>query len=123
MAGTVRSRTPVGLRRWFAVFGGVGLWMVHICGSAALATVSCRSTAALWTLHLLTALTLAGTVLAMWWSWTMVRTAGPVGEAEPGPGGRDRFLGLFGLATGAISALLIVWEGSYVLVIDACRSL
>jgi hypothetical protein len=59
----------------------------------------------------------------MWWSWVMVRAAGPAGEADPDPRGRERFLGIFGLATGAISLLLIVWEGSYVLLLDACRPL
>ena len=123
MAGTVGSDAGGGLRRWFAVTGGIAMWIIHICGSAALATSSCTSTSALWSMHALTLATLAGTALAMWWSWVMVRVAGPVGESDPGTGGRERFLGLFGLATGAISVLLIVWEGSYVLVIDACRSL
>ena len=59
----------------------------------------------------------------MIWSWAMVRDAGPVDEASPEAKGRERFLGVFGLATGAISLLLILWEGSYVLLIDACRPL
>jgi hypothetical protein len=122
--GSVITSAPTrGLRRWFAVLGPIALWLAHIGALAALATASCTDGVALAAMHVITGITALGTLLAMWWSLAMVRRAGPIGEAEPTPQGRERFLGLFGLATGAVNLVLILWEGSYVLVIDGCRPL
>ncbi len=80
MAAGLLSAPTGGLRRWYAVLAGIGLWMVHIVALAALATSSCHSTASLWSMHLITLVTAVGTVVAMIWSWAMVRDAGPVDD-------------------------------------------
>ena len=79
-------------------------------------------------MHAITLVTAAGTALA-WCGAPVVADRSPsrrgrsATTAPRSRRDRERFLGLFGLAVGAISLLLIVWEGSYVLVIDACRPL
>jgi hypothetical protein len=63
--------------------------------------------------------TAAGTILALYWCSRMVAHA-PAAPDEPGRPNWERFLGIFGLALNAISLLLIIWEGSYVLALNAC---
>jgi len=108
-----------GFRRWYAVLGGIGWWLVHETSLASLARATCLHPRLVWVLHSITLVTAVGTVLAMYWCVRMV-VAAPDEPDGSGEANWERFLGLFGLATGAISLLLIIWEGSYVLAFNAC---
>ena len=41
-------------------------------------------------------------------------------RGNPADANWERFLALFGIALNAISLLLILWEGSYVIALNAC---
>jgi hypothetical protein len=118
--GGLLSAPRHGFRLWFAVFSGIFHWMVHITACAAIAPYTCRYPNAVWAINGLTALTGAATVVAMYWSWLLVRAAGDASSEESDLDGRSMFLGLFGLLTGAISLLLIIWEGLYVPFLSGC---
>jgi hypothetical protein len=120
-----------GLRYWYALFAGIALWMLHLSILAALVRLSCTEPAARWAMHAVTAVTAAGTGLALWWSaGILLQGASARSEhAEPRDDrarvevDRDRFLGAFGLFVGGLSLLIILWEASYVLLLDPCRGL
>lgn len=122
-----------GLRRWYAVLAGIAWWMAHLVAEASLARVSCQHPSLRWAMNAITLVTAAGTVLALVWCAQMVAgsralepapAGGPAHDAQEGSDllTRERFLGLFGLAVGAISLLLILWEGSYVVALSSCAS-
>ena len=116
------SGSPIrGVRRWYAVLAGIGWWMVHLVAEAALVPASCAHPDVRWVMHATTVITALGTGLAIWWSAKML--AGGTGSGEPDDAAnRQRFLGLFGLAVGIVSLLLILWEGSYVVVLSSCAA-
>lgn len=108
-----------GIKAWAGALVGIGAWNVHIVALASLVQLTCERPAVEWVLHVLTAVTAAVTLLGMWWCLELVRASRDP-EAAGTRGGRRAFLGLFGLMMGAFSVLLILWEGSYVLFLDAC---
>ncbi|MGH9135502.1 MAG: hypothetical protein ACRD0G_00465 [Acidimicrobiales bacterium] len=118
--GGVLSAPTHGLRLWFAVSGGVWLWLVHLTALSALVNLACRHPAVEWALHGATALLGAATVLAGWWCVAILRLAGTGDDEEPDLHGRLRFIALFGLITEVTSLLLILAEGAYVPWIDPC---
>jgi hypothetical protein len=109
-----------GFRLWYAVLGGIGWWMVHILGIAGLARARCLHPSIVWAMHGLTVGTVALTTIAVIWSAGVWRhsNGGPEEGAEPS--GRLLFLGRFGVLVGAVSILLIVWEGAYVPWLRGC---
>ena len=64
-------------------------------------------------------MTAAATLLAMWLCLGIMRAAGEDEESGT-PAARTRFLGVFGLMTGAINLVLILLEGSYAWFISPC---
>ncbi len=119
--GNPRGSSIRGLRRWYAVLAGIGWWMVHLVVDASLVPASCAHPDVRWVMQAVTVVTALGTGLAIWWSAKML--AGGTGSGEPDDAGnRQRFLGLFGLSVGIISLLLILWEGSYVVVLSSCTT-
>ncbi len=135
MTTTAVQRPPIrGLRRWYAVLAGIAWWMVHLVAEASLARVSCLHPDLRWVMHAITIVTALGTLLAIVWSAQMLATRADADAGTERPRGagadegndpfsRQRFLGLFGVGVGAISLLLILWEGSYVLALSSCAVL
>ncbi len=124
MRGSVKAlprllRHEGGLLVWGAALAGIGLWMVHIVALSSLVEVACGRPWLTWVVHGITLGTGGATALATWWCWELARTGDP-DELAGSRAGRQRFVGLFGFLTGATSLLLILWEGSYVLFLDAC---
>ncbi len=108
-----------GIKAWTGALVGIVAWMIHLTALASLVELTCERPAVEWVLHLTTAATAGVTLLGMWWCLALVRKSGDP-DAAGTRGGRHGFLGLFGLMMGAFSVLLILWEGSYVLFLDAC---
>lgn len=105
---------------WFGVLCGVGAWMVHITVLASIVQFTCNAGQAwLWASHATTVLTGGITAYAMLLCVRMVRAA-RADEAAGNLVGSVKFLGLFGLITGALSLALILLEGSFVFFIDPC---
>ena len=127
MSSILTSAPTHGLRRWYAVLAGIGWWMVHLTVGASLVRASCLHPSLRWALHANTAVCALGTIVAVVWSVAAIRSARAVaGDGRlhdpDGTSGVDRelFLGLFGLAVGVMSLLLILWEGAYVVAFSSC---
>jgi hypothetical protein len=127
MSSVLTSAPTHGLRRWYAVFAGIAWWMVHLMVGASLVRASCLHPSLRWALHANTVVCAAGTVVAIVWSVAAIRSArtasggGPLRDPDGASGiDRELFLGLFGLAVGSVSLLLILWEGAYVVAFSSC---
>jgi hypothetical protein len=104
---------------WFPVLGPIAAWAVHILYIASFARFSCTRPSTAWTMHAVTAGTLAIAALAMLLSARWARReryddAGTVPSALA-------FLGRLGLAIGAFNVILIVLEEIYVLGLHSVR--
>ena len=106
---------------WYATLGGIALWMIHLVALAALADLACEHPATEWVMHGLTVGLAGASLAAAWMSWALVRGRRSHASDRGDLDGRLRFMGLFGLLVALNSVALIVWEGLYVPVIDACR--
>ena len=121
---------PRGLVLWFAVLAGIAAWAAHILLVSALVQWTCNEEGSRWVIDALTLVTAAATVLAMWLCVGIVRGADEdeagedTGEGAAGArrarAARMRFLGIFGLLTGAFNLALILLEGSYAWFISPC---
>jgi hypothetical protein len=96
--------------RWLVLFGGIGVWLVHLTGAAALAPLACDDRWALWGIHGLTALTAVIVMGQLVLSYRM-RLAGDQNM---------QFLSDVGVIVNVTNLLLILFEGSYVLFVRAC---
>lgn len=110
---------PGGLMLWVAVVTGVAAWAAHLLLLASLVRWTCNEDGSRWVLDVLTAVTAAATLLAMWLCLGIMRASGEDEEAGT-PAARTRFLGVFGLMTGSINLVLILLEGSYAWFINPC---
>lgn len=106
-----------GFEVWFAVFGGVGAWTVHLVYLAAAEHWTHIEHQWSWTLNACTIVTAVVTVVAMALSWRLVQAAKDADESDSGDAGQIKFLGQLGLLFGAINLALILAEGSYVWVL------
>jgi hypothetical protein len=109
-----------GITVWFAVFGGVAAWTLHLLFVAAFVEYSCNVGDVEWPMHLATAVTALLTIAAMGLSVRLFRSGRHHADDEPTPGGRLHYLGVVGLLIGAINLALILAEGSYVLALGSC---
>ncbi len=95
----------------------IGAWLLHLTSLASLVDLSQHHPGVVWVMHGITAataLTCAG-VIALGVVGTR-RTHAP--EAEGSPVGRTAFLAWMAIIVGSVNLLLILYEGSYVLLID-----
>jgi hypothetical protein len=95
---------------WFAVFGGIAAWLIHLTAGAALIRLSCDHRDVLYVIHAVTAAAVMVTLVAMRLSWRL-RTA---------PDDSRQFLGSLGLLIGGTNVVLILLEGSFVLFLSPC---
>ena len=102
---------------WYAAFGSIGAWIVHLVYCASAVQWTHDSPRWEWTLHAATAGCALATVLAMALAYRLVRAASGADESGAADAGQLLFLGRLGLLVGAIDLALIILEGSYVLVI------
>ncbi len=110
---------PGGLLLWVAVLTGIAAWAAHLLLLASLVRWSCNEDGSRWLMDVLTLVTALATVVAMWLCAGIIRGADE-DEAAGTPAGGNRFLGVFGLMTGAVNLALILLEGSYAWFISPC---
>jgi hypothetical protein len=102
---------------WYAAFGGIAAWIVHLVFVASAAHWTHLHPRYGWTLHAATAVCALATILAIVLSWRLYRAAAGSDAAARDDAGQILFLAQFGLLVGAINLALILVEGSYVLFI------
>jgi hypothetical protein len=105
-------------RAWWAALAGIPAWLVHLVAEASLAGEACASPQTIWVMHAVTAACAAVTLVAMAVAWPFAWQAADHEGADPPA--RLRFVGRFGLLLGAINLLLILGEGSYVVLVRRC---
>jgi hypothetical protein len=113
MLDQIERESPLrrGLTVWFAVFGGLGAWTVHLLALTSLTQWTVDSHRGQWPLDAITGVCVAVTLVAFALSWRLWR-AGRSGDDEADdPAGRIRFLGFSGLVFNAINLALILTEG------------
>jgi hypothetical protein len=99
------------------IIASVGAWMVHISALASLVELSRRSGGAVALMDALTVVTAAICVAVIILGIRALRRCDrPEGDASPI--GRTAFLALLAIILGATNLLLILFEGSYVHLID-----
>jgi len=121
-AERIEQDSPIrrGFTVWYAVFGGVAAWAVHLMFEASFARYSCNRGNQQWPMHLVTVLTAAATIVAILLSIRLIRAGEDSPQDEPSAGGRLHYLGIAGVLIGVINLLLILVEGSYILVLNSC---
>jgi hypothetical protein len=112
---TIESAGPLrrGLEVWYAAFGGIGAWTVHL-----LFVVSAEHWSHLhphwsWTLHAATAVCAAATLASIGLAWRLRSVASGNDPAGVDDGGQLLFLAHLGLLVGIINLALILLEGTY----------
>jgi len=106
---------------WIAALIGIPAWIAHLTFVAAMVRFTDIHSQWEWTLHAATAITALVTIAGMAVCFDLWRVAGR-SVADPDtpdvtPPALSRFLGFFGLLVGATNLVLILVEGSYVLLI------
>jgi hypothetical protein len=96
----------------------VAAWLIHLSALASLAGEARHSTPALVAMNLITVVTglVCAAVIGLG-AWH-VHLLGSTGEGEGSPAGRTVFLAWLAVILGATNLLLILFEGSYVFLID-----
>jgi hypothetical protein len=106
---------------WYALLGGIGAWTIHLVFFAAWVQFSCNEAGTTWAMHLVTAVTLAMTAVAMWLCRRMMRSAPGGDESSDEEGGRAQFIGRLGLLIGGLNFALIALEEIYLIVLESRR--
>lgn len=102
---------------WYAVFGGVGAWTVHLMYLVCAEHWAHVHHQWAWTLNVCTAVTVLATIVALGLAGRLVKAAGGADEAGDDDSGQLLFLGRLGLLVGTINLALILLEGTYVVVL------
>jgi hypothetical protein len=119
-ADTTTRAAPSGPVLWFATFGSIVTWMIHLTAEASLVPLHEAHSSVIWAMHGLTLALALVVVVGMRISWSYAHI-GADDESAPTPAGRTVFLGWLGLVIGALNLLLIVYEGLIVVLIDKGR--
>lgn len=106
---------------WYALLGSIGAWTIHLVFFAAYVQFSCNAPGSTWAMHVVTAVTLAMTVLAMWLCRRMLRSSPEGDESSDEEGGRAQFIARLGLLIGALNFALIALEEIYLIVLNSRR--
>jgi hypothetical protein len=112
-ASTLRRAVEV----WYAVFGGIAVWMVHLVFVVAAEHWTHLHPRYGWTLHAATGVCAFATVVAILLCRRLFVIAAGADPATSDDAGQMLFLAQIGLLVGAISLALILLEGSYALFI------
>jgi hypothetical protein len=108
----LRAFPDRGFLVWFALTGGIVVWIIHLTAFAAIVTFV-HEHGYFWLFYAGNGVAVVVTILAMALCWAMVRSTDE-SEESGSPNGRIQFLGQFGLLINSINLLLIVLEGSYI---------
>ncbi len=108
---------------WYAVFGGLGAWTVHLVFTAAIVRWLFNIHEGHWPLDVAPAVCIAATLLALWMSWRLYRVARGAEESAADDPGQLLFLSYLGLAFNVINLALIVIEGAYAVALFQAHAL
>ena len=108
-AGPIRR----GVEVWYAVFGGVAAWTVHLVFCAAIVRWLANVHEGHWPLDVATAVCVVATLVSLALAWRLYRAASGADEGAADDAGQLLFLASLGLLFGAINLALIVIEGAY----------
>lgn len=106
-----------GIEVWYAAFGGIGAWIVHLLFVVSAEHWSFIHHQWAWTLHAATAICATLTLAALALAWRLRSVAVGHDPAGADDAGQMLFLAHLGLLVGTINLALIVLEGSYVVFI------
>jgi hypothetical protein len=102
---------------WYAAFGGIAAWTVHLLFVASFEHWTFLHSEYSWTLHAVTVVCTLATVAAMLLARRLLNIAAGSDPASNDDAGQLLFLAQLGLLVGAINLALILLEGSFVLFI------
>lgn len=105
---------------WYALLGGIGAWTIHLVFFVSYVRYTCNAPGSLWLMHVITAVTLALTAVAIALCVRMLHSGGG-DESSDDEGGRTQFLARLGLLIGVINFALIVLEEVYLVVLGSRR--
>jgi hypothetical protein len=116
----IETASPLrrGVQVWYAIFGGVGAWTVHLVFLASAEHWTHLHPRYGWTLHAATVVCAAATIIALVLAHRLLAAASGGDPSAANDAGQLVFLAQFGLLVGAINLALILLEGSYVLFIS-----
>ncbi|MCU1379896.1 MAG: hypothetical protein JWN29_2879 [Acidimicrobiales bacterium] len=100
---------------WFPLVAPIAAWTVHILYISSIARFTCTEPTTTWTIHAVTAATLAVCGVAMLLAWRVTKgsAAEHEDEVEDDVVGRHLFLGRLALVIGAINVIVIILEELY----------
>ena len=113
---SIETASPLrrGALVWYAAFGGVGAWIVHLVFVTAAEHFTHTDHRWSWTLHAATVVCALATAIALRLADRLRVAARGTNPAGADDGGQLLFLAELGLLVGAISLALILLEGAYV---------
>jgi hypothetical protein len=106
---------------WYAILGSIGAWTIHLVFFVAYVRYSCNRPGSLWLMHVITAVTLAMTAVALLFCWRMLQASSGDDESSDDEGGRAQFLARLGLLIGVVNFALIALEEVYLVVLNSRR--
>jgi hypothetical protein len=106
---------------WYALLGGIGAWTIHLVFFAAYVRYTCNRSGSLWLMHVVTAVTLAMTAVALLLCRRMLGASSGEDEASDEEGGRAQFIARLGLLIGVVNFALIALEEVYLVVLQSKR--
>jgi hypothetical protein len=120
-AHSITSAVREAVLVWYGLLGSIGAWTIHLVFFAAYVRYTCNRSGSLWAMHLITAVTLAMTAVALFLCWKMLRDSSEGDESADDEGGRAQFLARLGLLIGVVNFALIVLEEVYLVVLGSRR--
>ena len=104
-----------GVEVWYALFGGIGAWTVHLLYFASIEHWTKLHQSYGWTMHAVTVVCVLATVIAMLLAWRLHRVASGSDPEGAGDAGQLLFLAQLALLVSAINLALILLEEAYAL--------
>jgi hypothetical protein len=120
-AHSITSAVREAVLVWYGVLGGIGAWTIHLVFFVAYVRYTCNRSGTLWLMHVVTAVTLVMTAVALLLCRRMLHAATGEDEASDEEGGRAQFLARLGLLIGVINFALITLEEVYLVVLQSRR--
>jgi hypothetical protein len=105
---------------WYGLLGSIGAWTIHLLFFVTYVRYTCNAPGSLWVMHVVTAVTLVMTAVAIGLCLRMLH--GSEGDEDSDDeGGRAQFLARLGLLIGVVNFALIALEEVYLVVLGSRR--
>jgi len=111
-----------GLRVAYVFAGSTGAWMAHLFFASSFVRYSCNAGGVNWAQHLFTVLMALVCIHAAWVAYGLYREGRADAEDAGTSMGANNFIGVVGIIVCLTNLLLILGEGSFVVLIhQACK--